>query len=119
MKTAGVYHIQISVGDLERSLAFYTGPMGMEVAFKTEGLVFLRTPGTNDLLTLRPVDGPVDPEAGGMQHFGFSVAREDFDAGLDEVRAFGADVVWTGRHGGANGSPYAYIKDPDGYVIEI
>ena len=30
MGTAGVYHIQISVSDLDRSLAFYTGLMGME-----------------------------------------------------------------------------------------
>ena len=118
MKTAGFHHIQISVSDLDRSLAFYTGLLGMEEAFRAGGgLVFLRTPGAGDLLTLRPVDGPVDPEAGGMQHFGFSLAAENHEAALAEAKAFGAEVVGTSEPG--NSRPYAYIKDPDGYTIEL
>jgi catechol 2,3-dioxygenase-like lactoylglutathione lyase family enzyme len=118
MKTSGFHHIQISVSDIDRSLAFYTGLMGMEVAFRAGELVFLRTPGADDLLTLRPTDEPVDPEVGGMQHFGFNVADEDFEAALDEVRAFGTEVLSSGRFGG-DGTAYAYIKDPDGYTIEL
>ena len=36
----GIYHLQIAVSDLERSLAFYTGLLGMEVAFGVGKLVF-------------------------------------------------------------------------------
>ena len=119
MKTAGFHHIQISVTDLDKSLAFYTGLLGMKESFRVGGgLVFLSTPGSNDLLTLRPVDGPVDPEAGGLQHFGFSVAPEDHEAAVAEAKAFGAEVVDAGRQG-RDERPYAYIKDPDGYVIEL
>ena len=118
MKTAGFHHIQISVSDMDKSLAFYTGLLGMKEAFRAESLVFLRTPGSNDLLTLRPVDGPVDPEAGGMQHFGFSVAPEDHENAMAEAKAFGAEVVDVGRQG-RDERPYGYIKDPDGYVIEL
>ena len=118
MKTAGFNHIQISVSDMDKSLAFYTGLMGMKEAFRADDLVFLRTPDSNDLLTLRPVDGPVEPETDGMQHFGFSVAPEDHADALAEAKAFGAEVVDVGRQGGDE-RPYAYIKDPDGYVIEL
>ena len=92
--------------------------MGMEIAFRAGELVFLRTPGASALLTLRPVEGPVDPEAGGMQHFGFKIAPEDFGAALEEVRAAGVTVESPGNFGRGR-EPYAYIKDPDGYTIEL
>ena len=118
MKTTGFHHIQISVSDLDKSLAFYTGLMGMKEAFRAGGnLVFLSTPGSDDLLTLRPVDGPVDTDVGGVQHFGFSVAAEDHEDAVAEAKAFGAEIVDAGGQGGQR--PYTYIKDPDGYVIEL
>ena len=119
MKTSGFHHIQISVTDIERSLQFYTGLFGMEIAFRDGDLVFLRTPGANDLLTLRPTDERVSPDGEGMQHFGFNIKAEDFEAALAEVKQSGAEILSTGRHGGAQGSLYAYIKDPDGYTIEL
>lgn len=91
----------------------------MEVAFQDGGLVFLRTPGANDLLTLRPADEPVHPDMGGLQHLGFDVDAKNFDAAVAEVEAAGVEVLSTGRHGGAQGPLYAYIKDPDGYIIEL
>ena len=54
-----------------------------------------------------------------MQHFGFYVEAEDFEAALAEVKQSGAEILSTGRHGGGQGSSYAYIKDPDGYTIEL
>ncbi len=82
MGTAGVYHIQISVSDLDRSLAFYTGLMGMEELFRAGRAAFLRTPGARELLTLQPVEGPVNPKAGGMDRFGFYVPPEDHDTAV-------------------------------------
>ena len=81
-------------------------------------LVFLKTPGSNDLLTLHPVDGAVDPEAGGLQHIGFSISPEDHEAAVAEAKAFGAEVVDISEPG-RDRRPYVYIKDPDGYVIEL
>ena len=119
MKTTGLYHVQIDVSDLERSLAFYTDLLGMEEAFRAGGnLVFLKTPGSNDLLTLHPVDGAVDPAAGGLQHIGFSISPEDHEAAVAEAKAFGAEVVDISEPG-RDRRPYVYIKDPDGYVIEL
>ena len=117
MKTSGVYHIQISVSDLDRSLAFYTGLMGMEEIFRVGKESFLRTPGARDLLALLSVEGPVDPKTGGMDHFGFHVSPENLDTAVEEVRAAGVEVTETGSF--APGLPFAYIKDPDGYKIEL
>jgi catechol 2,3-dioxygenase-like lactoylglutathione lyase family enzyme len=51
----GIFHTNIVVRDLGRSLRFYTGLFGMqETGFKDRDLVFLTTPGRNDLLTLNP-----------------------------------------------------------------
>ena len=117
MRTSGVYHIQISVSDLDRSLAFYTGLMGMKEVFRADETVFLRTQGAHDLLALQPVASPVNPKAGGMDHFGFYVSSEDLDTAIAEVRAAGVEVIETGSF--APGVPFAYIKDPDGYTVEL
>ncbi len=55
----GIFHTNIVVRDLEKSLRFYTGVFGMEKSdFKDGELVFLRTPGRDDLLTLNPSGRP-------------------------------------------------------------
>ena len=117
MKTQGLNHIQISVSDLDRSLTFYMGLLGMRELFREGSLVFLQSAEGNDIFTLRQDQGPVDGGVGGMQHFGFSVKREDHAAAVEEVRNFGAEVLDVGRHG--EDALYAYFKDPDGYVIEL
>lgn len=52
----GIFHANIVVRDLEQSLRFYIGLFGMEVTdfIKDGDLVFLTTPGCNDLITLNP-----------------------------------------------------------------
>ena len=117
MRTQSLNHIQISVSDMERSLAFYTGLLGMRELFRHGPLVFLQSPEGHDIVTLRQVEDPVDSDAGGLQHFGFAVKPEDHAAAVDEVRQFGAEVLDVGQHG--DNALYAYIKDPDGYTIEI
>ena len=118
MKTQGLNHIQIGVSDMDRSIAFYTGLLGMRVLFhEGSGLVFLQNGEGDDIFTLHRMDGAVDVEAGGLQHFGFAVKREDHAAAVEEARAYGAEVVGVGQHG--DGVLYAYIKDPDGYTIEL
>ena len=79
--------------------------------------MFLQSAEGNDILTLRLVDGPLDTSAGGVQHFGFAVRAADHAAAVEEARAFGAEVTSVGQHG--DGPLYAYIKDPDGYLIEL
>ena len=39
------------------------------------------------------------------------------DAAITEVEAAGGTLIRRGEH--APGVPFAYIRDPDGYVIEL
>ena len=52
IKTKGLRHININVGDISRSLAFYQQVFGMKEMFRDGGLVFLTTPGGDDTITL-------------------------------------------------------------------
>ncbi len=117
MKTQGLNHIQIAVSNIDRSLTFYMGLLGMRELFREGSLVFLQSAEGNDIFTLRQAQGPVDTTSVGLQHFGFAVNREDHPAAVEEVRKFGAEVLDVGQHG--DKSLYAYFKDPDGYIIEI
>ena len=118
MKTKGLSHIHLAVRDLERSEKFYSGLFGLEVMFRVPpDMVFMRTPGAQDVITLRQAAEGEDTGSGGIGHFGFDVPNESFQEALAEARSYGVEVLEVGRFG--DGQDYAYIKDPDGYVIEL
>ena len=117
MKTMGLNHIQINVSNLERSLSFYTGLLGMKETARHGPLVFLQSAEGNDIIALHQTNEPVDGSVGGLQHFGFPVPKEDHAAAVEEARKFGCEVLSVGQH--SDDDLYAYIKDPDGYTIEI
>ena len=52
-----------------------------------------------------------------MQHFGFRLNDKNHDRVIAQVEAAGGKLVSRGKHGGR--FPYAYVSDPDGYVVEI
>jgi catechol 2,3-dioxygenase-like lactoylglutathione lyase family enzyme len=122
IRTEGLTHIHLGVSDLDRSLAFYQRVFGLEEMFR-EGpnMVFLRTPGRRDTITLNE-DPDQDKarvgDSGGIAHFGFRLADDaDLELAIQEVRAAGGTLVRRGEH--SPGEPYAYVTDPDGYVIEL
>ena len=117
MKTKGLNHIQIKVSNMERSLAFYIGLLGMHELFREGSLVFLRSAEGNDIFTLLQAEEHFDEAAGGLQHFGFAVEQEEHAAAVEEARRFGVEVMEVGQHG--DNALYAYMRDPDGYIIEI
>jgi catechol 2,3-dioxygenase-like lactoylglutathione lyase family enzyme len=121
IKTQGLTHLHLAVRDLARAVAFYTGVFGMEQdASRSDAtMVFLRTPGAQDTLTLRlaAADEPVG-SGGGLDHFGFRLRdRGDLDEAIRQVEDAGGRLVERGEH--APGLPYAYVTDPDGYVLEF
>ena len=121
IQTKGLYHIHLVVRDLERSLRFYRDGFGMEEQFRSGAtMVFLSTPGSDDLVTLNEDPAEVDQAGvnGGVGHFGFKLAdASDLDAAIAEVEAAGGRLIRRGEH--APGAPFAYVEDPDGYLIEL
>jgi catechol 2,3-dioxygenase-like lactoylglutathione lyase family enzyme len=121
IKTEGITHLHIAVSEMVRSLAFYGNIFGMEELFR-EGpdLIFLRTPGGNDTLTLNedPSLRTQAGKSGGIQHFGFGIAdKADLDRAVELVERWGGRLLRRGEH--EPGYPFAYVADPDGYVIEL
>lgn len=109
----GLRHLSLKTADLKATERFYTDVLGMEVAFRHRGMVFLRTPGSQDLLDFCQVSAPFDPEAGGLDHFGIHVDRRRFRAMLARLEKAGV------RPTGRRGRWAVYVKDPSGYSVEV
>lgn len=105
-----ITHINLLVSDVRRARAFYQRVFGLEEMFAP-----LKIPGTTDVIALQET-----PDAAGtntMEHFGFQLADDgEREKAVEEVVQAGGSFVERGTHGG---SPYVYVRDPDGNLIEI
>ncbi len=143
MPGRGIHHIDLTVADVERSLAFYRellGPLGWteEVRFPTyrgtEEVVYLVRPktgdGTPDLeyfggLGLRQADGPGHSYYGvGIEHFAFEVDRpEEVDEAHARCLAGGANIHFPPEEERdlPDDPPYYafFVFDPDGIRVEV
>lgn len=121
IETEGLTHIHLVVSDLDRSLRFYESVFGMEEMFRDgPNMVFLRTPGSRDLITLNaaPEERDNAGRQGGVGHFGFRLKNiDDLSEAVAIIEAAGGRLVERGEH--APHVPFAYVADPDGYLIEL
>lgn len=120
IKTCGLTHIHLVVKDIQRSLDFYRKVFGMEVRFWAgDGLVFLNTPGSRDLIALHQSAGDQPTgTSGGILHFGFQLENKaELETAISEVIAAGGALKKRGEF--TPGMPFAYVSDPDGYEIEL
>lgn len=135
-------HFSVTVGDIERSIAWYTEALGLEVISRqrndnayTRALVgmddalleiaFLSLPGAGVLELIEYVQPRGEPaelatNRPGVAHIAFEVA--DIDAALRRLAEFGtlplSPPVEIDR--GANAGVRAcYLRDPDGFTIEL
>jgi lactoylglutathione lyase len=119
VKAEGFNHLHLNVRDLKRSIRFYEEAFGLRQGFRDGAdLVFMIPADGGHSLALHLV-GPDKPVgmAGGFQHFGFQLDKRDHDRAIAQVEKAGGRLVSRGKHGGVH--PYAYVADPDGYVIEL
>lgn len=109
----GLRHLSLKTRDLKATERFYAEVLGLRVAFRHRGMVFLRTPGASDLLDFCQVSEVFDPDAGGFDHLGIHVDRKRFRMLQERLNAAG--VTLTGRRGRWG----IYFKDPNGYTVEV
>jgi len=126
-------HVSILASDLERSIAFYTGPVGLRlterIAYPDDRVghgtgvaagAFLRCDETHHRLAIFRLRDPRPiPSGSGLHHIAFELPTpEALLAKLDEMRAAGAEIVGQ-RMGGPGNQPRFYARDPDGHVVEF
>jgi catechol 2,3-dioxygenase len=110
--------VSLSVADLERSLGFYTGPIGLAVLARNGGEATLGVPG-NPLLHLveQPGAGPWTESATGLYHFAILLpTRADLGRWIRNWYGHGMPEFGQGDH---LVSEALYLRDPDGHGIEI
>ena len=113
-------HTMIRVKDLEATLAFYTEFLGLRVARETAigdecKLVFLTDEsGSYHLELTYNCDGREYTLGDQFGHLAFVV--DDLEAVVARVEA---NEWWYRRSKPGNRSAYIFVKDPNGYDIEI
>lgn len=115
MPWPAVQHLSFPVRDVRRSAAFYRDLLGFRELHASDAIAELLM-GETKLVLLR-ASGAVTPPHG--LHFGF---HEDEPAGVDDwarkAKEAGA-AVESGPARADWGGYVLYVRDPDGYLIEI
>jgi catechol 2,3-dioxygenase-like lactoylglutathione lyase family enzyme len=126
MKITDADHTNWRVKDVERSLAFYRDVLGLEPFGLDEyergehPLVSLRiTP--EFILHLRPDPTFEAASTGGYDHLALVVEGTNLDALTEHLTDAGVEIERTSENVvGARGPGEAlYVRDPDGYLIEL
>ena len=117
-------HVALRVADVERSRAFYTKLLGLEVVEEDpeHGGVFMALEGLSHTIDLFPVPDPrtaptQDPGAVGVRHVAFLVESElALKEACVTLEANGVTIVRAVDHVSQKS---IYFHDPDGNLLEI
>ena len=121
-----ILHTMLRVGDLERSLAFYTEVLGMRLLRRNdypEGKFTLAFVGYGDesasaVLELTYNWG-VDKYELGTAFGHVAIEVDDAHAACEEIRRRGGNVVREAGPMKGGTTVIAFVQDPDGYKIEL
>jgi catechol 2,3-dioxygenase-like lactoylglutathione lyase family enzyme len=120
IKTEGVLHFTIPVKNIDRAEKFYTELLGFEKVGRTERIVFPRA--GSDFFNLTYAENPITLNAGNRHeiHSAFRVTPQAYDATLELLPTKGVEIFkQEHREAGVFVGRSAYIRDPDGNVIEF
>ena len=120
LKTEGVLHFTIPVKILDRSEKFYAETLGFEKVGRTDKIVFLRA--GNDFFNLTYSANPItlNPEGEHQIHSAFRVAPQIYDDICKRLPTQGVEIFKEeDRRSGVFVGRSAYIRDPDGNVLEF
>jgi lactoylglutathione lyase len=117
-------HTMIRVLDEGRSLAFYRA-LGFEergrkrVGGDTATVVFLGLPGDGDRLELTLNDGRTEPYEVGTGYGHIALSISGLDAELERLASLGITPEKPPYRSRRGGSRICFVRDPDGYRIEM
>jgi lactoylglutathione lyase len=121
-----ILHTMLRVADLEKSLAFYTGVLGMRLLRRNdypEGKFTLAFVGFEDEASSAVIElthnWGVDKYELGNAFGHIAIQVEDARAACEKIKQRGGKVVREAgpmKHGS---TVIAFVEDPDGYKIEL
>jgi catechol 2,3-dioxygenase-like lactoylglutathione lyase family enzyme len=115
--TFGLSHIALKVANLDRAVAFYGAVFGTQQYVRDDRTAQVLGPGPTDVIAFELMPEGAG-QAGGIIHFGMRLTGpERLDEIVARVAAAGGTVLSRGDFG--NNQPFVFIRDPDGYEIEI
>jgi len=121
-----ILHTMLRVGDLERSIAFYTEVLGMRLMRRKDypdgefTLAFLGYQEESEATALELTHnwGVTHYEMGNAYgHLALEV--DDVYAAVDAIRARGGKIIREAGPMNAGNTIIAFVEDPDGYHIEL
>lgn len=119
-------HTMLRVGDLDRSIAFYTNVMGMKLLRQSENEAYKYTlafvgygdEADHTVLELTYNWGVEKYEMGGAYGH-IAIGVDDIYATCDRIKAAGGDVYREPGPVKGGNTVIAFVRDPDGYAIEL
>ena len=126
-KLLGLEHVGMTCSNLERTMDFYCGLLGLKLALRKTSsngeLIFLDT-GAGMLEIACPVadiarSRDVPPHESGMRHITF--AFDDVDAMVARLNTAGVEAIEGPRPAFFNEmlKRVAFVRDPDGILVEL
>lgn len=119
-------HTMLRVGDLQRSIRFYTDVMGMTLLRTTErpeqkySLAFVGYGGNPEQAELElTYNHGVDRYELGTAYGHIALGVPDIVASCERIRAAGGAITREPGPVQGGGSVIAFVTDPDGYKIEL
>ncbi|MFM7841192.1 MAG: VOC family protein, partial [Nitrospira sp.] len=121
-KVKKLLHTRMRVSDMQQTIDFYTGVLGLEVmerktSLRGSHLAFLKVPNSEELIELCsfPPSGPVEVQED-LVHLAFEV--ENLDDTIAALNQKGVKIT-DGPTRSSSGSRFIFIDAPDGYEVEL
>jgi lactoylglutathione lyase len=122
-----ILHTMMRVMDLQRSLDFYIGAMGMQLVRRQDyptgrfTLAFLGYGAEDDSTVLELTHNwdQTEPYAQGTAWGHIAIAVTDIQAVCADLAEFGVNIVRSPGPMKHSATLIAFIEDPDGYKIEL
>jgi lactoylglutathione lyase len=121
-----ILHTMLRVGDMQRSIDFYTHIMGMRVLRTTDrpeqkyALAFIGYgPESEQAVLELTYNYGVDRYELGTAYGHVAIAVEDAYAACERIRAAGGNVTREAGPVKGGTTVIAFVTDPDGYKIEL
>jgi catechol 2,3-dioxygenase-like lactoylglutathione lyase family enzyme len=124
VRIAGLDHVVLRVGDLDRAIAFYEKVLNCRVERRLEQPKLVQLRAGASLIDLVPASASpgetADKTGRNMDHFAVRVDGFDPAALAAHLRRHGIDAGEVRERYGAEGyGPSLYISDPDGNTVEL